>query len=85
MLVIDALALPSFVGARERSQPAATWSEPFPDTGGSRWQVPHVYLACTQPPIGAAFTDEDLAERAAFQADPRWDYRELSLNHLGLL
>ena len=77
--------LREFVAARERRQPTAAMTTPFPDTGGRRWQVPHVYLACTQAPAGEPFTEEDLAEFAAIEADPRWDYRELPLNHLGLL
>ena len=27
----------------------------------------------------------DLAERAVIEADSRWSYRELEVNHLGLL
>lgn len=84
----DVLADPElreFVAARERRLPTAALTMPFPDSGGRRWQVPHVYLACTEPAEGEPFTDEDLAERAAIKADPRWEYRELAMNHLGLL
>jgi pimeloyl-ACP methyl ester carboxylesterase len=84
----DVLADPElreFVAARERRLPTAAFTTPFPDTGGRRWQVPHVFLSCVEAAAGDPFTDEDLAERAAIKADPRWDYRELPLNHLGLL
>jgi hypothetical protein len=47
--------------------------------------VPHVYLACTEAPLGQPFSEEELAEWETIKADPRWDYRELPLNHLGLL
>jgi hypothetical protein len=83
--VLSDAALREFVGARERRQPTATLTTPFPDTGERRWRVPHVYLACTEAPSGEPFTEEDLAMLAAIQADPRWDYRELALNHLALL
>ena len=77
--------LREYVGVRLRRLPTASVTTPFPDSGGRRWQVPHVYLACTQAPIGDPFTEERLAEWATIEADPRWKYRELSLNHLGLL
>jgi pimeloyl-ACP methyl ester carboxylesterase len=78
-------ALRQFVAERERKLPTAALTTPFPDSGGRRWQVPHVYLACTEAAAGEPFTDEDLAERAAIKADPRWQYQELPLNHLGIL
>jgi hypothetical protein len=70
--------------ARERPHPVATLITEFPDGGGKRWQVPHVFLACTEPPTAQVFPEREPAERAAIRQDPRWDYRELPLNHLGL-
>jgi hypothetical protein len=84
----DALADPElreFVAARGRSLPTAVLTTPFPDTGGQRWQVPHVYIAFTEAANGDPFTEEDLAQQAAIRADPRWGYRELPVNHLGVL
>jgi pimeloyl-ACP methyl ester carboxylesterase len=78
-------ALRSHVAERERPHPLATLATEFPSGGGNRWQVPHIYLACAQPPFGEAFSEKELNERAAIRNDPRWDYRELPLNHLGLL
>jgi len=74
-----------FVAQRLRPHPAATDSTPFPDGGGRRWQVPHVYLCCTEPPDGDPTFDEDAAEMERLRSDPRWDFRALPLNHLGLL
>ena len=73
-----------FVALRARAQPTGTWTSPYPDTGGQRWEVPHAYIACAQAPIGNDFSDEQLAEYAALRADPRWEYREIPGNHLCL-
>ena len=78
-------ALREYVAARERKIPTAAFTTPFPDVGSQRWQVPHVYVAFTEAAIGEPFTEEDMAERAAIKADPRWDYREVPVNHLGIL
>jgi pimeloyl-ACP methyl ester carboxylesterase len=78
-------ALRAFVAERERPQPLATFTDRFPVERGPRRKVPHVYLACVEPPAGEALTELEQEERAAVRADPRWDYRELPLNHLGLL
>jgi hypothetical protein len=78
-------ALREFVAERERRFPTAAFTTPFPDSGGRRWQVPHVFLACTEAAVGEPFTDEDVEQRAAMKADPRWQYQELPVNHLGLL
>jgi hypothetical protein len=77
--------LRNFVAERERPHPLATLVADFPDGVGKRWQVPHVYLACTEPPEGESFSELEVTQRAAIRDDPRWDYRELPLNHLGLL
>jgi pimeloyl-ACP methyl ester carboxylesterase len=74
-----------FVADRERPQPTGTWTTPFPDTGGRRWQVPHVYIACTEAPIGEEIDEEQLAEWANLREDPRWQYQEVALNHLALI
>lgn len=74
-----------FDAAWERRQAVATRLGRFPDSGGGRWQVPHTYLACPPLPPGAAVSEQDQAVAAGLRSDPRWNYRELPLNHLGLL
>lgn len=71
--------LREWVGARERPQPYGTWAEPYPDNAGRRWSVPHTYLSCTDVDW------EEEPEITALRHDPRWRFRELPLNHLGLL
>jgi pimeloyl-ACP methyl ester carboxylesterase len=78
-------ALREFVAARERRFPIATLTTPFPDSGGRRWHVRHAYLACMQIASGDPSAEEQLAWWGTVKTDPRWDYRELPLNHLGLL
>lgn len=71
--------LRSWVAARERPQPFATDTEPFPDNGGRRFTVRHTFLRCS---------DDDWLEEpvvTALRTDERWEFRELKLNHLGLL
>jgi pimeloyl-ACP methyl ester carboxylesterase len=82
--VIDSPSLREFIAARERPHAVATFLTPFPNTGGRRWQLPHVYLACTQP-LGESFSRNRLDELEEIAADPRWELRKLALNHLGPL
>ncbi|RYP89024.1 alpha/beta fold hydrolase [Nocardioides guangzhouensis] len=77
-------ALRAFVAERERPQPLAQ-ADVYPDTGGQRWQVPHTYLLCIEPPEGEDVDDEDRELIDTIRHDARWDLRELALNHLGLL
>jgi pimeloyl-ACP methyl ester carboxylesterase len=68
-----------FVALRERPQPYATSTEPFPDTGARRRQVPHTFIALT--PQG----ETEHPDLAALRADDYWDFIQLPLNHLALL
>ncbi len=64
---------------RERPQPLATDTEPYPDTGGRRHSVPHVFIRCT---------DDDQPEEATvtkLRSDERWQFQELALNHACIL
>ena len=71
--------LRNWVADRERPQPLATDTEPYPDTGGRRHSVPHVFIRCT---------DDDQPEEATvtkLRSDERWRFQELALNHLCIL
>ena len=68
-----------WVADRERPQPLATDTEPYPDTGGLRHTVPHVFIRCT---------DDDQPEEGTvtkLRSDERWQFQELALNHLCIL
>jgi pimeloyl-ACP methyl ester carboxylesterase len=70
-----------FVAERERSQPARGFSEAYPERGGRRASVPHVYLAC----MDQAIDTEGEAHLARLRNDDRWEVAEVQLNHLGVL
>ena len=76
--------LREFVGARERPHPASTLLFPYPDLGGRRRQVRHVFVACTDVPEGEEKTAKDLADLERVRTDPMWEFVELPVNHLGL-
>ncbi len=64
---------------RARPQPVGTYTEPYPDQGSARHQVPHTYLRC-----GTREGEEPVV--TALRTDPRWSFQELpSVNHLGLI
>jgi pimeloyl-ACP methyl ester carboxylesterase len=67
-----------WVMERERPHPVGTYTEPYPDRGSARYQVPHTFLRC-----GSYEGEEPVA--TALRTDPRWSFRELAgVNHLGL-
>jgi pimeloyl-ACP methyl ester carboxylesterase len=75
---LDDPELRAWVAERERPQPYATDTEPYPDNGGRRFTVRHTFLRCS---------DDDWQEEpvvTALRSDARWAFRELNLNHLGL-
>lgn len=77
--VLDDPALRAWVGERERPQPYGTDIEPYPDTGGRRHSIRHTFLRCIV---------DDWPEQpsvTALRSDPRWEFHELPVNHLGLL
>jgi pimeloyl-ACP methyl ester carboxylesterase len=68
--------LRSWVADRERPQPSATETEPYPETGGLRHTVPHVFIRCT---------DDDQPEEGTvteLRSDERWQFQELAQHHL---
>jgi pimeloyl-ACP methyl ester carboxylesterase len=77
---LDDAVVRRFVAERERSQPARAFSEAYPERGGRRASVAHVYLACMDQ-IGA----EGEAHLASLRTDGRCEVVELQLNHLGVL
>jgi pimeloyl-ACP methyl ester carboxylesterase len=77
--VLDDPQLRAWVGERERAQPFKTETELYPDNGGRRFQVEHIFLRC----INDDWPEE--ANVTSLRTDDRWDFRELPLNHLGLL
>ena len=77
--VLDDPELRAWLGQRLRPQPYATYTEPYPDTGGRRHTVPHVYLRCTED-----YLPEDPAI-TRLRSDVGWRVHDLPLNHLGLL
>jgi pimeloyl-ACP methyl ester carboxylesterase len=82
---LDDEGLRQHVAARERPHPSATWTARYPDLGGRRRQLRHVYVACLEPPKGQQWTTQDLAPLERVKSDPAWEVVELPLNHLGLL
>ena len=66
---------------RERSQPDRAFSEAYPDRGGRRTSVAHVYLACMDQEIDA----EGDAHLARLRNEGGWEVVEIQLNHLGVL
>lgn len=77
--VLDDPELRAWVAARERPQPFPTDTQPYPDNGSRRFSVRHTFIRCSE---------DDWPEEPsvmALRTDSRWDFRELPLNHLGLL
>jgi hypothetical protein len=60
-----------FVAARLRPHPAATLMSPYPDLGGGRRRVRHVYVECTDFPEGQGRTGKDLEDLERVKTDPR--------------
>ncbi len=77
--VLDDPHVRAWVGERERPHPLATNTESYPDNGGRRFSVRHTFIRCA---------DDDWPKEpsvTALRTDGRWEFRELPLNHLGLL
>jgi pimeloyl-ACP methyl ester carboxylesterase len=85
MGVLEDADLREFVGARERPHPAATLMSPYPDLGGARRRVRHVFVTCTEMLGGEEKTAKDLADLERVRTDPMWELVELAVSHLGVL
>ncbi len=62
-------------------RPARAFSEAYPERGGRRASVAHVFLACMDQAIDA----EGEAYLARLRNDGGWEVVEVQVNHLGLL
>ena len=76
--MIDDPEVRAWAGERERPQPFGTYTEPYPDTGGRRFTVPHTFVRCS------ADDEEEECVVTALRSDERWHFVEVPVNHLAV-